>query len=119
MQPRTAALVQGSVDAALSVRGTNAAPSFSGTVSAPEGSVNGLSFREFHGDVRGDLSAVALRGGHVVVGSSPIALGGTASLATARPSTSARPGSISPTSTISSTAAIRWPAPDRSSCALG
>ncbi len=81
VQPRTAALVQGSIDAGLRVRGTSASPSFAGTMSAPEGSVNGLSFRDLRSDVRGSLSAVAMHGGHVVVGSSPIAFGGMASLA--------------------------------------
>ncbi len=81
VQPRTAALVQGSVDAGLRVRGTNASPTFAGTVSAPEGSVNGLHFRDLRSDVRGSRSAVAMHGGHVVVGSSPIAFGGNASLA--------------------------------------
>jgi hypothetical protein len=79
--PQKAELVQGSVDADLRVRGSGSAPSFAGRVSAPEGSVNGLSFRYFAGNVSGDASALTLTGGRVVVGSSAIALNTTANRA--------------------------------------
>ncbi|MGB6522814.1 MAG: hypothetical protein WBE83_13700, partial [Candidatus Cybelea sp.] len=49
VQPRVAPLVQGSVDAKLDVHGAGVHPSFAGTVYAPEGSINGLAFRNFHG----------------------------------------------------------------------
>lgn len=78
LRPRQAALVQGSVDADLHVHGTGMRPSFAGTVSAPEGSVNGLAFRGFHGSLRGDPNALALQGAHVTVGSTNVALAGSA-----------------------------------------
>ncbi len=78
LRPREAALVQGSVDADLHVRGAGMQPSFAGTVSAPEGLVNGLAFRGFHGSVRGDRDALALQRGHVTVGSTNVALAGSA-----------------------------------------
>lgn len=78
LQPREAALLQGSVDADLHVRGRGMRPSFAGTVSAPEGLVNGLAFRGFHASVRGDRDALALRSGHVTVGSTSVALAGSA-----------------------------------------
>jgi hypothetical protein len=76
--PRKAALVQGSVDADLRVRGSGAAPAFAGRVSAPEGSVNGLSFRNFSGGVSGDAGALTLADGRVVIGSSPISFNASA-----------------------------------------
>jgi len=79
--PQKAALVQGSVDADLRVGGRGTAPLFAGRVSAPEGSVNGLSFRGFAGSLSGDGSMLTLAEGHVVVGSSPIALKGSANRA--------------------------------------
>jgi autotransporter translocation and assembly factor TamB len=84
VQPRTASLVQGSLDANLRVRGTGSAPSFSGTVSAPEGSVNGLAFRGLRGDVSGGLGALSVRTGQVTVGSTAVALKGAATPARAR-----------------------------------
>ncbi len=79
--PQKANYVQGSVDADLHVTGTGSSASFAGRVRAPEGSVNGLAFRNFEGGVSGDSSAVAINGGHVVVGSSPITLSGRANRA--------------------------------------
>lgn len=79
VQPRTAGLVAGSVDADVIVHGSGMRPSFTGTMDAPEGSVNGLAFRDMRGNVAGDLSALALSRAHVVVGSSPIALSASAS----------------------------------------
>ncbi len=78
MQPREAALVQGSLDADLRVRGTGMRAAFAGTVSAPEGSVNGLAFRGFHATVNGDRNALSLRGGRVTVGSTDVAVSGSA-----------------------------------------
>lgn len=76
--PRNAPPVQGSIDADLRVRGTGSAPSFAGRVSAPEGSINGLSFRNFEADVSGDVDALSVKEGRVVVGSSPITLSASA-----------------------------------------
>jgi hypothetical protein len=78
VQPRAAPFVQGSVDASLAVHGTGMRPAFAGTLRAPEGAVNGLSFRDFYGGVRGDTSALSLRGGSVTVGSTNVALSGRA-----------------------------------------
>jgi hypothetical protein len=76
VQPRAAPFVQGSVDASLAVHGTGMRPAFAGALSAPEGAVNGLSFRDFHGGIRGDASALSLARGHVTVGSTNVALSG-------------------------------------------
>ncbi|MBV9333694.1 MAG: translocation/assembly module TamB domain-containing protein [Candidatus Eremiobacteraeota bacterium] len=77
--PQRANYVQGSIDADLHVTGTGSSPSFAGRVRAPEGSVNGLAFRNFEGGVSGDTSAVSVSGGRVVIGSSPISLSANAS----------------------------------------
>jgi len=82
VQPRTAPLVQGSLDAAVRVRGTGRAPSFAGRMRAPEGSVNGLPFRDLRGGISGDLARLALTGGHVFVGSTAIAMHGDAGAGT-------------------------------------
>jgi hypothetical protein len=79
--PEKAPLVQGSIDADLRVRGKGAAASFAGRVNAPEGSVNGLSFRDFAGVVDGNTNEVAVSAARVVVGSSPIDLSAKASRA--------------------------------------
>jgi hypothetical protein len=76
VRPRTAPLVQGSLDAAVRVRGTGRAPSFAGTMRAPEGSVNGLPFRDLRGAISGDFARLALSGGHVLVGSTAVAMHG-------------------------------------------
>ncbi|HEY2473866.1 MAG TPA: translocation/assembly module TamB domain-containing protein [Candidatus Cybelea sp.] len=78
LQPRAAQLVQGSVDAKLAVHGTGMHPSFAGTVSAPEGLINGLAFRDFQGTVAGSTNAVAINDGRVAVGSTDLALSGGA-----------------------------------------
>ncbi|HEX3670916.1 MAG TPA: translocation/assembly module TamB domain-containing protein [Candidatus Cybelea sp.] len=78
VRPRSASLVEGSIDANVHVGGSGAAPDVSGTIAASEGSINGLSFRDFHGAVEGGLAAVALNGGSVVVGDSAIGLSATA-----------------------------------------
>ncbi len=79
VQPRAAALVAGSVDADLALRGTGMRPRFTGTIDAPEGSVNGLAFRDLHAAVSGDIGALSVAGGRVVVGSSLISVAGSAS----------------------------------------
>ncbi len=81
VQPRSANLVQGSIDAAVHIGGSGAAPAVTGTIDAPEGSVNGLSFRDFRSGVDGGLSTVTLSAGHVIVGDSAIALSATATRA--------------------------------------
>jgi autotransporter translocation and assembly factor TamB len=78
VQPREAPFVQGSIDASLTVHGAGMRPAFAGTLSAPEGAVNGLSFRNFYGGVRGDPSALSLMRGRVTVRSTDVALSGRA-----------------------------------------
>jgi autotransporter translocation and assembly factor TamB len=75
-QPRVADLVAGSIDADVHVGGAGSAPLVAGNVGAPEGSVNGLAFRDLHAVMRGDPQGVTLRAGHVVVGSTSIAFSG-------------------------------------------
>ncbi len=65
--------VQGSVEANVRVTGTAQQPLFSGTIDAPEGTVNGLGFRDLHAGIAGRPGAVALRSGSVAVGSTAIA----------------------------------------------
>ncbi len=79
--PQKAQLVQGSIDADLHVRGRGSAPSFAGRLSAPEGAINGLTFRNFEAALRGGVSAVSVTGGRVVIGSSPISLSASVSRA--------------------------------------
>ncbi len=76
LHPRAPWPVQGSIDAAVRVRGTGSAPSFAGTVAAPEGSVNGLAFRDLRAGVNGEAAALSLTAGRVVVGSTALALHG-------------------------------------------
>jgi autotransporter translocation and assembly factor TamB len=89
VQPRAAQLVQGSLDAEVRVRGSGMTPSVAGSMSAPEGSVNGLSFRDLQGEVSGTSSAISLAGAHVIVGSSAIAFSGSATPGSADVSVSA------------------------------
>ncbi|MBV9232773.1 MAG: translocation/assembly module TamB domain-containing protein [Candidatus Eremiobacteraeota bacterium] len=81
-RPQLADLVQGSFDADVRVRGAGSAASVAGRVRAPEGSVNGLAFRGFSGDVEASRSAFSVTAGRVVVGSSALALSADAAGAT-------------------------------------
>jgi autotransporter translocation and assembly factor TamB len=65
--------IEGSIDADVRVRGTAASPVLNGSVSVPEGSINGLAFRNLGGTIGGNGRNVALRGGHVDVGTTAIA----------------------------------------------
>lgn len=78
IQPHTALPVQGSVDADLRIRGAGSSAAFGGTFNAPEGSVNGLAFREFSGAVSGDSQSLSLRSGRAVIGSTAVALNAAA-----------------------------------------
>ena len=75
-QPRLTTPIEGSLDANLRLNGTLAAPAVSGNLDAPEGSVNGLAFRELNVTVDGTPRAIALSNGHVMVGSTAIAFRG-------------------------------------------
>jgi hypothetical protein len=88
-QPRIADLVQGSMDADVRVGGAGHAPLVAGSLDAPEGSVNGLAFRDLHASFAGDPRSLTLNAGHVVVGSTAIAFDGHASAAGAHVSASA------------------------------
>ncbi len=76
VRPSAAKFVDGSVDADMRVTGSGTNPSFSGAVNAPEGSVNGLSFRSFTAGVQGNREGVTLRDSAVTVGSTRLALDG-------------------------------------------
>ncbi len=76
VQPRAAALVDGSIDAAMRVRGTPSSPWFGGTFFATEGSVNGLAFRDLRGALHGDTRDVTVDDGRVVVGATDVAFRG-------------------------------------------
>ncbi|MBV9263661.1 MAG: translocation/assembly module TamB domain-containing protein, partial [Candidatus Eremiobacteraeota bacterium] len=84
VQPRTAELVQGSLDADVRVRGENTTATVAGAVRAPEGSVNGLAFSDFSGNVTGAPGAFSLTRGRVLVGSSALALSADGTAATQR-----------------------------------
>ncbi len=77
-QPRATGLVQGSVDADVHVGGAGSAPIVAGSLSAPEGSVNGQAFRDLHAFMRGGSQALSLNAGHVLVGSTAVAFSGNA-----------------------------------------
>jgi hypothetical protein len=83
VQPRMAGLVQGSLDADVRVRGAGVRPSFAGVVNAPEGSINGLAFRDLRGDVSGNSSSISIAGGRVVVGATAVTLHGAATAGSA------------------------------------
>jgi len=71
--------VEGSVDANVRVTGTPSQPSVAGTFEAPEGSVNGLAFRNLSATIDGSPSAMSLGDGHVVIGDTSIGFSGAAS----------------------------------------
>jgi hypothetical protein len=68
--------VDGSVVADVHVEGTMASPAVAGTVEAPEGSVNGLAFRDLNARIDGTPAAMTLGGGRVDVGDTAIAFSG-------------------------------------------
>ena len=69
----------GSLDADLHVAGQGDRPRFAGTLSIPEGSVNGLFFRNGSLNVGGTLAELRASGGHVTVGNSVIGFSATIS----------------------------------------
>ena len=72
VQPKTAGLVAGSVDADVRIGGQAATPAIDGTFDAPEGSVNGLAFRDLKGKVHGNQRAIAVTDGGVRVGTTAL-----------------------------------------------
>ncbi len=61
--------LEGSFSAAVRVRGSGARPRVAGAVSAPEGSYNGLAFRDARAQLAASPGALAARDGVVTVGS--------------------------------------------------
>ncbi len=71
--------IEGSVDAQVHVGGGGNAPFIDGAIQAPEGSINGLAFRNLHATLSGTPQTIGISGGHVAVGSTALAF--TASVA--------------------------------------
>jgi autotransporter translocation and assembly factor TamB len=69
---------EGTLDANLRVGGGGAAPAVSGDIRIPEGSLNGLSFRDAHVGLDAGVTAVNARDGQVTVGSTRVAFAGSA-----------------------------------------
>lgn len=67
---------QGSLDADVQVSGRGLSPSVSGRFTIPEGSLNGLAYRDATVTLSGDAQDVRARGGSVTVGSSVIGFDG-------------------------------------------
>jgi len=72
---------EGTLDANVSVAGTGNHPAVSGNISIPEGSINGLRFRDASVALRGNAGGIDARGGHVTVGSSVIGFSAAATSA--------------------------------------
>jgi TamB, inner membrane protein subunit of TAM complex len=72
---------EGSLDADVRVAGSGSEPAVNGNVSIPEGSVNGLRFRDAAVALSGNARAIEARGGHVTVGNSVIGFSAAASSA--------------------------------------
>lgn len=66
----------GSLDADVRVTGTGTAPSIAGRVAIPEGSLNGLRFRDASVVLAGDARGVRASRGRVTVGSSSLSFAG-------------------------------------------
>lgn len=71
--PARARMVEGSADAAVSVRGTGSNPVVDGVVKSSEGAVNGLAFSNLRTKITGTPARLALRGGAVSVGGTAVA----------------------------------------------
>lgn len=69
----------GTLDADLEVDGTGSASHVRGDLAIPEGSLNGLAFRDASLGLRGTQNALALQNGRVTVGTSTLAFGGSLS----------------------------------------
>jgi autotransporter translocation and assembly factor TamB len=74
-----AAILTGVVGGAMRLRGTLGAPSLDGVIYSDGGTVRGVAFKNFHGDVRLERGMLALQNGHVQFGSSLITLAGEVS----------------------------------------
>jgi autotransporter translocation and assembly factor TamB len=70
---RTLPYPEGGIDADVRARGSGTSPELAGTVTIPEGSINGLPFTNAGVDLGGTPRALAARNGRVTVGSTTIA----------------------------------------------
>jgi autotransporter translocation and assembly factor TamB len=66
---------EGEINADVHVAGTGRSPAISGNVAIPEGSVNGLSYRDVRVALNGNASNVRATGGTITVGESTIGFG--------------------------------------------
>jgi autotransporter translocation and assembly factor TamB len=71
--------LDGSADADVHVGGAGAAPQLAGTVSIPQGSVNGLAYHDAGARIEGSAAGITVHGGNVVVGTTALAFDGAAS----------------------------------------
>ena len=76
--PARANLVTGSIDGDAYLRGSGTSPDIRGSLSIPEGSVNGLAFADLHGSLDGTMQRMTLRNGGVTVGTTMLAFSGSA-----------------------------------------
>jgi autotransporter translocation and assembly factor TamB len=63
---------EGTLDADVDVTGSGTSPRLTGDIAVPEGSVNGLNFRDASVALSGGIAAVAAERGHVTVGSTAL-----------------------------------------------
>jgi autotransporter translocation and assembly factor TamB len=80
--------VRGTLDANVRIRGDLSSPVISGTVYSPAGTLRGVTYENLQGGFSFARGAMALSGGHVVIGSSPINLAGSLAPGAARVSLS-------------------------------
>jgi autotransporter translocation and assembly factor TamB len=83
---------EGTLDADLHVAGRGSAPRVAGRIALPEGSLNGLGFRDASVTLAGSAGAVRARDGRVTVGSSTVAF--SADVSAARQSATLRAPSV-------------------------
>lgn len=72
---------EGTVNADLRVGGSGSTPSVAGEIRLPEGSVNGLSFRDGRIAINGTATAIRADGGHLTVGGTTLDFAGNVSRA--------------------------------------
>lgn len=65
--------LEGSVDATVLVTGSGSAPVIAGTLDAPEGSINGLGFRNLRATIAGTPQSLRIGNGSVTVGETVVA----------------------------------------------
>ncbi len=68
---------EGTLDANVHVAGRGSAPAVAGRLTIPQGSINGLNYRDATVALAGTAAAITARGGRVTVGSSRIDVAGT------------------------------------------